>query len=152
MRRGGLCVDVACGLGEESLWAAREGFDVVALDISDVAISGLNTAALEFGVRDKIDTRVWNISDGLPAHLAGRCSLVICTRFRDPDVYQQLAYMAAPTGLIAITVLSEVGATVDPGPYHATPGELVCAFRDLDVEILRTREADGEATLVARRY
>jgi 2-polyprenyl-3-methyl-5-hydroxy-6-metoxy-1,4-benzoquinol methylase len=151
LRRGGTCLDVACGLGEQSLWAAREGFAVVALDASEVAITALNSAAVSLGVRDRIESHVVDLDEGLPAELAGTCSLVICQRFRDPRLYEQLVFMAKPGGAVVVTVLSRVGHPEVPGPFHAPPGELVCAFREFDVEILRSVEADGEATLVARR-
>ncbi|HEY5663727.1 MAG TPA: methyltransferase domain-containing protein [Ilumatobacter sp.] len=151
LRRGGRCLDVACGLGEQALWAARQGFDVVALDASGAAITALNSAAVRLGLRDRIDTRVVDLDDGLPADLAGECALVICQRFRDPALYEHLVYMLQPGGVLVITVLSRVGLDGTPGPFHAPPGELVVAFGHLDVDIVRSIEADGEATLVARR-
>ena len=149
--RGGRCLDVACGLGEQSIWAAQNGFEVVALDTSDVAITALNTAAIAAGVREHVDTRVVDLDDGLPPEFAGSCALVISQRFRDPALYDQLVYMLAPGGVLVITVLSAVGLVGEPGPFHAPPGDLVCAFRSLDVDILRSVELEGEATLVARR-
>jgi 2-polyprenyl-3-methyl-5-hydroxy-6-metoxy-1,4-benzoquinol methylase len=151
LRRGGRCLDVACGLGAQSLWAAQQGYDVVALDASEVAITALNTEAVNLGVRDRIETRVHDLDDGLPADLAGSCSLVVCQRFRDPVLYEQLVYMLQPEGVLVVTVQSTVGRTGDRGRFRATPGELIDAFRELDVDILRSLEADGEATLVARR-
>ena len=151
LARGGRCLDVACGLGEQSLWAAQEGFDVVAVDVSDTAITALNSAALVAGLRDRIDTRVVDLDDGLPMELFGAFSLVICQRFRDPELYEQLVYTAEPGGVIVVTVLSHVGASGEPGPFHAAAGDLVCAFRQYDVDVLRSVELDGEATLVARR-
>jgi len=147
----GLCLDVACGLGERTLWAARNGFEVIAIDASEVAITALNSAAVRLGLRDRIDSRVVDLHGGLPTDAAGRCSLVICQRFRDPDLYEQFVYMLAPGGVLVVTVLSQVGLTGDAGEFHARPGELVDAFRDLDVTIERHVELDGEATLVARR-
>lgn len=149
--RSGRCLDVACGLGEQSLWAALQGYDVVALDGSEVAITALNSAAVRLGVRDRIDSRVVDLDAGLPAELASQCSLVICQRFRDPALYEQLVYMLGPGGVLVITVLSVVGATGEVGPHHAPAGELVCRFREFDVAIERSVELDGEATLVARR-
>jgi SAM-dependent methyltransferase len=146
----GRCLDVACGLGEQSIWAAQQGYDVVAIDASDVAITALNSAALRYGVRDRIDSRVVDLDQGLPTELADSCALVICQRFRDPKLYEQLVYMLARDGALVITVLSQVGAA-EVGPFHAPPGDLVCAFRNFDVDILRNVELDGEATLVARR-
>ena len=149
--RGGPCLDVACGLGAQSLWAAEQGYHVVAIDASDVAITALNSAAVQRGVRDRIETRVVDLDEGLPTDIANDCSLVICQRFRDPRLYEQLVYMLRPGGVLVITVLSAVGLDDLPGPFHARPGELVDAFRDLDVRVERHVELDGEATLVARR-
>ncbi len=151
MARGGLCLDIACGLGEKTMWAAQNGFEVVALDVSEVAITVLNTAAMKAGVRDRITSRVYDLDRGLPADYAGQCALVICERYRDPSLYPQIAYMAAPGGIVTVTVLSQVGYDGTPGRHHAPPGELVMAFRDLDLEIVGSIEADGLATLVARR-
>jgi len=151
LRRGGRCLDVACGLGEQSIWAAQQGFDVIALDASDVAITALNGAALLAGVRDRIDSRVVDLDAGFPTEWASSCALVICQRFRDPDLYEQLVYMLEPGGVLVITVLSQVGLDGEPGPFHAPAGDLVCAFRQFDADVLRSVELDGEATLVARR-
>ena len=149
--RTGICLDVACGLGEQSLWAAQQGYHVVAIDGSDVAITALNSAAMSLGVRDRIDSRVVDLDEGLPADVGNACSLVICRRFRDPRLYEQLVLMLQPGGVLVITVLSSVGLDGPPGPFHAPAGDLVCAFRELDVDIARSVELDGESTLVARR-
>ncbi len=151
LQRGGRCLDVACGLGEQTIWAARQGFHVVAIDASDVAITALNSAAMSAGVRERIDSRVVDLDEGFPTELASSCSLVICQRFRNPDLYEQLVYMLEPGGVLVITVLSHVGLDGEPGPFHAPPGDLVCAFRQFDVDVVRSVELDGEATLVARR-
>ena len=147
----GRCLDVACGLGEQSLWAAQNGFEVIAVDASDVAITALNSAAVQLGVRDRIDSRVVDLDEGLPTDAANDCALVICQRFRAPHLYEQLVYMLEVRGVLVITVLSQVGLDGEAGPFHAPPGELVEAFRGLDVTIERHVELDGEATLVARR-
>jgi SAM-dependent methyltransferase len=144
----GRCLDVACGLGEQALWAASLGFDVVALDASPVAIASLRSAATERGLT--LDARVVDLDEGLPPDVAGRCALVVCQRFRDPALYPQLVRALAPGGVLVIIVLSQVGAA-SPGPFHAPPGDLSGGFGASGLEILRHDEADGEATLVARR-
>ncbi len=148
---GGLCLDVACGLGEQSVWAALNGFDVIALDAASTAIAATQRFAADHGVADLVDARVHDLDEGLPADLAGECSLVVCQRFRDVGLYGQLADALAPDGVLVITVLSRVGHAGEPGPHHADPGELSIAFSQLDVDIVSHHEANGEATLVARR-
>ena len=88
--------------------------------------------------------------EGLPSDVGSSCALVVCERFRDPNLYEHLVYMLEPGGVLVITVLSQVGLDGEAGPHHAPPGELVDAFREYDVVIERHVELDGEATLVAR--
>jgi SAM-dependent methyltransferase len=147
----GRCLDIACGLGEQSLWAASLGFDVVSLDVSAVAIEALRAAAHSRGLGDRIDARIVDLDRGLPADVNGDCALVICQRYRDPALYPAIADSAVVGGLIVVTVLSRVGLIGEAGSFHAAPGELLDAFRRLDVEILRSVEGEGEATVVARR-
>ncbi|MBD3647070.1 MAG: methyltransferase domain-containing protein, partial [Pseudomonadales bacterium] len=52
----GRCLDVACGLGGNSLWLAKQGLEVDAWDISEVAIEKLNRFAEQQGL--SIKTRV----------------------------------------------------------------------------------------------
>ena len=144
----GRCVDVACGLGEQALWAAQAGYDVVALDASPVAIASLRAAAAERGLT--VDARVVDLDDGLPGDVSHGCALVVCQRFRDPRLYGALASALAPGGVLVVTVLSQVGAA-SPGPFHAPPGDLLAGFAAAGLDVLRHHEGAGEATLVARR-
>jgi SAM-dependent methyltransferase len=146
-----VCLDIACGTGEQAIWAARLGYRVVALDVSAVALAALAEAADREHLGGLIDARVVDLDAGLPIDVRGRCSLVICQRFRDPKLYPAIVDAARPSGVIVVTVLSRVGLASGAGAFHAAPGELDEAFGALDVEIVRSIEADGEATLVARR-
>ena len=148
--RGGRCLDVACGLGEQSLWAAEHGFDVIALDASVTAIAALRAAAVVAGVAGRIEARVVDLDGGLPPDVGGTCAMVICQRFRDVCLYPALVDALVPGGVLVITVLSQVGAAA-AGPYHAPPGDLTDGFADLPVDVLLAGEGGGEATLVARR-
>lgn len=147
----GLCLDVACGLGEQAVWAALNGYAVIALDVSPAAIAAVREAAVLHGVDDLLDAHVSDLDHGLPDQLSDACDLVICQRYRDPKLYRSLVESTRPGGMIVVTVLSCVGLTGEGGEFHAPAGELVDAFRKLDVEIVRSIESDGEATLVARR-
>lgn len=148
---GGLCLDVACGLGEQAVWAAQNGFEVVALDASEVAVAATRRSAGLHDVAALVDARVHDLDDGLPDDVIGECDLVVCQRFRDPHLYPQLVAALAPDGVVVVTVLSVIGVDGEPGKFHAPPGDLVLAFKDFAVDIISHVEAKGEATLVARR-
>jgi SAM-dependent methyltransferase len=143
----GVAIDIACGLGSQSLWLAQRGLDVVALDVSPIAIEALRSAAHAAGLADRIDARVTDLDNGLPAEPA-TADVIVCQRFRQPSIYAQIAERLVVGGVAVVTILSEVGAE-SPGPFHAPPGELVAAFEEFD--ILDAHEGEGVATIVARR-
>jgi SAM-dependent methyltransferase len=143
----GRCVDVACGPGSVALWLAGRGADVVALDVSGVAIDLLRRAASR--TSSVVDARVVDLDDGLPDDLVD-LDLVVCQRFRDPSLYGQLVARLRPGGVALVTVLSAVGAA-EPGPFHAPAGELRAAFSVDGCELLYDAEGDGVAHAVVRR-
>lgn len=144
-------LDVACGLGEQAVWAAQQGVSVVAIDVSPTAIECLQASAALHQVAHLIDAQVVDLDEGLPGAL-GEFDVVVCQRFRSPVLYPGLVDAALRGGLIIVTVLSEVGVPEqNRGEFHAKAGELVDAFRDLDVEIAESTESQGEATIVVRR-
>jgi SAM-dependent methyltransferase len=146
----GRCLDVASGPGAVTLWFARRGLDVTALDASGVAIDLLRGAADAAGVTDRVDALVVDLDDGLPDDL-GSFDVIVCQRFRDPRLYASMIDRLSPGGIVIVTVLSNVG-TVDPGPFHAPAGELSGAFgADERCEIVRSWEGEGVAHVVGRR-
>jgi SAM-dependent methyltransferase len=142
----GVALDVACGRGGVAVWLAQRGLAVDALDVSPVALAAAARLAAAAGVADRCRWLLHDLDDGLPDGCAGPYDVVVCQLFRDPALYPALADALAPGGLLAVTVLSQVGAAA--GPFRAAPGELTSAFRGLSV--LASRESDGEAALLAR--
>ena len=145
---GTRALDVACGTGAATLWLAERGWSVTALDVSPVAVARLRDAAGDAGVAERVDALVVDLDHGLPDGLGG-LDLVVCQRFRDPDVHAGLLGVLAPGGLCAVTVLSESGAD-DPGPFHAPAGELARTFERADLERLAHHEGDGTESIVVR--
>ena len=142
----GRALDVACGRGGIAAWLARRGLLVDAVDVSPVGLAAGARLAAAHGVGDRIRWIAHDLDLGLPASCTGPYDVVVCQCFRDPTSYGALSAALAPGGLLAATVLSEVGSA--PGPFRAPPGELRAAFSEL--EILLDRESDGEASLLAR--
>ncbi|GEL19049.1 class I SAM-dependent methyltransferase [Pseudonocardia asaccharolytica] len=141
---GGRALELACGRGVVAVWLARHGFAVEAVDVSGAGLDAGARLAERHGV-----AVTWieaDLDDGIPEGCRGPYDLVVCQRFRDPRLYPAMAALLRPGGLLAVTVLSQVGD--GSGPFRAAPGELVTAFAGL--EVLVDAEGDGEAHLVAR--
>jgi 2-polyprenyl-3-methyl-5-hydroxy-6-metoxy-1,4-benzoquinol methylase len=141
----GRALDVACGRGAVAVQLAVRGLEVDAVDVSPVALAAGRASAARAGVGVR-----WirhDLDRGLPG--TGPYDVVVCRRFRDPRLYPALAAALAPGGLLVVAVLSVVGGA--PGRFRAAPGELRTAFAAAGLDVLRHREADGEALLVARR-
>lgn len=141
--RTGSALEIACGAGGAAVWLAQRGLDVCAVDVSEIAIGAARALAEQRGAT--VIFEATDLDDGLPS--GGPVDLLLCHKFRDPGRYAQLAARLKPGGLLAICVLSEVGAT--PGRFRAVAGELRSAFAGL--EELAAGEGDGQAWLIARR-
>ena len=146
----GLAVDVACGTGAQSLWLARHGLRVIALDASPVAIDVVSRTAQASDVGSRIDARVLDLDGGLPSDL-GPVDLVVCQRFRAPSLYGAFVRILRPGGIGIVTVVSQVGLGREPGPFHAPPGDLTNAFDLPDVRVLLDVEEAGVASVVFQR-
>lgn len=146
----GRAADIACGAGGQTLWLAERGLVVAAFDVSPVAIEMTTRAAEAAGLGERVTARVHDLDEGLPAGLAA-LDVLVCQRYRAPELYGSMLGALAPGGIAVVTVLSAVGVDVAAGPFHAPPGELVDAFRDAPADVIYHHEAEGQASIVARR-
>lgn len=146
----GRAIDIACGSGAQTLWLAERGLEVVALDVSPVALDLLRAAAAASGYAHRIEGRLSDLDDGLPDDLRD-VDVIVCQRFRGTGLYSQIVDRLRPGGVAVVTVLSAVGLDGAPGPFHASAGELIDAFSRDDVEIVEHTEAAGAASVVVLR-
>ncbi|OMC15368.1 SAM-dependent methyltransferase [Mycobacterium sp. SP-6446] len=140
----GRALDVACGQGLGAVWLACRGLTVWGLDVSPVAITQARDLAERSGVADRCRFDVVDLDDGLPD--GPPVDVVLCHKFRDRRLDAAIIGRLAPGGLLAIAVLSEVGA--EPGPFRAEAGELPAVFAALNV--VAAGEGEGCAWLLAR--
>ncbi|WP_194163514.1 bifunctional 2-polyprenyl-6-hydroxyphenol methylase/3-demethylubiquinol 3-O-methyltransferase UbiG [Mycolicibacterium sp. P1-5] len=143
--RSGEALDLACGFGAASVWLAEHGLTVWGVDVSATAIEQARDLAARHAVAGRCRFSVADLDDGLPQ--GPPAAMILCHRFRDPGVYPAIIDRLAADGVLAISVLSEVGS--EPGPFRAGAGELADAFAGL--QTLAAGEGDGQAWLVARR-
>jgi SAM-dependent methyltransferase len=140
----GYALDLACGQGLGTVWLARRGMDVWGFDVSPMAIGQARDLARRSRVSDRCRFDVVDLDHGLPT--GPPVDAIVCHKFRDRRLDRAIVRRLAPGGLLAISALSEVGAT--PGPFRVAPGELPAVFAELD--LIAAGEGHGEAWLLAR--
>ncbi|OBG86151.1 SAM-dependent methyltransferase [Mycobacterium sp. E802] len=141
----GTALDIACGTGSASVWLARRGLNVRGVDVSPLALGHAGALAARYGVSEKCRFDVVDLDDGLPD--GPPVDVIVCHRFRDPRLYRPMSERLTTGGVLAVCVLSEVGAA--PGRFRAAPGELRDAFGRL--EVIAADEGGGQAWLLARK-
>jgi len=146
----GRALDIAAGTGATSIWLARRGLDVCALEISPAAIDLIGRGARAAGVGSRVETQLVDLDDGLPAELRD-VDVVVCQRFRDVRLYPSIVDALVPGGIGIVTVLSVAGRDGPPGAFHAVAGELREAFDRPDTDVLHHAEGQGIASVVFRR-
>jgi SAM-dependent methyltransferase len=143
--RAGFALDLACGRGASSVWLATLGLEVCGVDVSPVAVDRARHLAAHCEVSARCRFQVADLDLGLPA--SPPAEVVLCHMFRDRSLYRPSIERLKEGGLLAIAVLSEVGA--QPGPFRACAGELKAAFEELSV--IADGEGEGRAWLLARK-
>ena len=135
---GRTALDLACGRGRNTLHLATLGFDVHAIDVSDIAIQQATHRA------NRMDLHVrWVVHDleqGIP--LRGPYDLILMIRYVDNTLLSKAVRLLAPRGKILVEehLVSdeEVTGPADPR-FRVLPGSVQQILCDLDIE----REFEG---------
>lgn len=150
-------LDVACGDGSDARMLAEIGFEVVALDVSDVAVNAVRAGAERLGLA--IDARAVDLErEPLPAE---SYDVIICMNYLQRDLFGAFAGALAPAGLllyetVARSHVEELGRPFNPA-YVLERNELLHAFEGLYVRrylegiVERGAETRGVAALLAQR-
>jgi 2-polyprenyl-3-methyl-5-hydroxy-6-metoxy-1,4-benzoquinol methylase len=150
-------LDVACGDGRNARHLAELGFRVDAVDVSDVAIEALRSAAGETGLA--VEARIVDLERDAPA--VDAYDVVICMNYLQRDLFGRLRDALRPGGVliyetVARAHVEELGKRFNPA-YVLGRNELLRAFAGLHVRHYREGiaqrggELRGVASLVAQR-
>ncbi|HWG62548.1 MAG TPA: class I SAM-dependent methyltransferase [Streptosporangiaceae bacterium] len=94
----GPVAELACGVSGSALLAAEAGRDVIAVDISDIALEVLAGEAQRRGLRNRLmlvqaDLADWRVRPGC-------CALVLCTGYWDRNVFAAAAAGVTRGGVV----------------------------------------------------
>ena len=154
----GIALDLACGLGANSLFLAARGLEVHAWDISEVAVSHLAEQANSLGLN--IQTSAMNITAAaLPIN---SYDLVVTSHYLDRSLPPAILQATRPGGLICYQTFT-AEKQVDMGPsnpmFLLQPDELqsfvpdceILAFKDESYNTDRNDPLAGRAFIIARK-
>ncbi|WP_326689572.1 class I SAM-dependent methyltransferase [Streptomyces sp. NBC_01795] len=145
----GTALDLGCGEGGDAIWLAGRGWQVKAVDISDVALTRAARHAADAGVRERI---VWERHDLGASFPQGTYDLVSAQFLYSPGdmprerILRDAAAAVAPGGVLLIVGHAgrpswEEGAD-HPDVHFPTPEEVLAGLRlaDGEWEVLRADE------------
>lgn len=131
----GLALDVAAGAGRHARWLAARGWQVVAVDFSDVALRRAKAAGVHPIVADV---------HSLPLPPAA-FDLIVATFFHPrpaerPTLYPKLAQALAPGGTLVLVTYER--GQIDPDFLMDVP-ETAAALRALGLDVVRQDQGDA---------
>lgn len=138
----GVAMDLACGLGANSLFLANAGLSVISRDISPVAISKLTAEAAEQGL--DIDARVADLEQELPEKLS--LDVLVVTHFLAREMAPALMAALRPGGLLFYqTYCRDKVSPQGPGnpDYLLADNELLSLFAGLNLRVYREESLLG---------
>ena len=159
----GKALDLACGLGRNSFFLAELGFEVDAIDISDVAIQWLEE---QVGLEDQVDRRKLAItprqddieSCDLPVD---GYQVIVCFNFLERSIFPKLVDSLALGGLLLFETFThdhiDVLKKKFPRDFALKIGELRHSFPALETlayreEVVSERGSEAAvASIVARK-
>lgn len=147
----GSALDVAAGAGRISVWLARRGLAVTAVDVSPVGLALARETARDEGVR--IDTVVRDLErEALPE---GPFQIVACFHYRQRDLFPSIRSRLAPGGFVIaeLATIRNLERNAKPSRrWLAEPNELLRGLEGLELVYYREGWLGGmhRARLVAR--
>ena len=156
----GHALDIACGLGANSIFLAGMGLHVDAWDISDVVIEKLRNKNADGTIHPTIQARVVDISPGSLRPEA--YDVIINTHYLDRTLAPAMIDALKPGGVIFFQTFSSE-KTIDTGPsnpdYLLQKNELKILFGELEVLAYQDQGTStdpdnplaGQAYIVARK-
>ncbi|MFI5780596.1 class I SAM-dependent methyltransferase [Nocardia sp. NPDC051570] len=149
----GRALDLGAGEGGDSVWLAERGWQVTAVDITEIALARLRAAAAERGVGERIRAERYDLATDFPT---GAFDLVSAQFFQSPvelprfDILRKAAHALAPGGLLLIVDHGAMPPWARNAHHHAdfpAPREVYEGL-GLDetqwhAEVLESRERDA---------
>ncbi|MCE7791240.1 methyltransferase domain-containing protein [Salipaludibacillus sp. CUR1] len=149
---GGTAVDLACGLGANSVFLAKLNYKVSAVDISDVAVSHVKeladkeNLAIDAFTRDLTNLKQSDMEEN-------SADLAVITYYLDRLIFPYIKSIIKKNGFIFIETyyVSPAGNSKVSDNYKLQPGELLSEFKNWHILFYEENEHEGRQTILARK-
>jgi len=150
---GGFALDLACGLGGNSIFLAGQGYEVKAVDLSVTAINFVVDQAEKLGL--KVDASVRNLSDFSRLPFAqNSIDLVVISYYLDRQLFTYTNDLIKEGGYFFIETYFDSPNIRDrkvSGEFMLRPQELLDEFRGWQVLYFEENELEGRQTIFCRK-
>ncbi|MGA9226170.1 MAG: methyltransferase domain-containing protein, partial [Mesobacillus sp.] len=151
--RGGAALDIACGLGGNSFFLAENGFNVTAVDISEVAINYVKEKAVSNGLQ--IKSLAADLSNPVSTLFRKSYDLVLITYFLDRALFPKVKGMVKDKGFFFMETFyrtMEGGNQAISEKYKLESNELLKEFKDWKILYFEENEQEGRQTIFCQKY
>ncbi|MFI2651092.1 class I SAM-dependent methyltransferase [Micromonospora fulviviridis] len=149
----GIALDLGCAQGADALWLARRGWEVTAVDVSEVALERARENAAEAELADRITFEQHDLAVSFPA---GRFDLVSAQFLHSPiagpgereRILRRAAEAVAPGGHLLVVSHQSVPAWHPGMPEGLTEHPLNLTVPTPEKNIAALHLADGEWDMI----
>jgi len=148
---GAHALDLACGLGKNTLYLARKGFDVLAVDGSSVGLAHLDEAAKALGVAANIHTQQADLDEYHPGE--AKFDLIVVVRYLNRALFPMIQLALKPGGILLYKTFNHNVLKSRPAfnvDFTITPEALLDAFAGLQL-ISQHCDDDRYSFVLARK-
>jgi tellurite methyltransferase len=150
---GGTALDLACGLGANSLFLASRDYQVQAKDISDVAIQHIQVQAEKYNLN--VNSEVCDLTDLSKLH--GNNSpfdLVVMTYYLDRSLFPIHNKLVKENGYFFMETYYQTPQRENQKVskhFQLQPNELLTVFKDWSVLFFEENEQEGRQTIFCQK-
>lgn len=146
----GPVLDLACGLGQNALWLARQGFEVTAVDASTEAVRRARTEAARRGLTVCFRAVRLHPNEPLPSASGGLWAGIVVFHFLDRELFQAIEMALKPSGFLTYKThlrhpLRAPSTRPRSPAYLLESGELLRAFPRLHPVAYQEWATEGQA-------
>ena len=145
---GRTAIDFASGLGGNSFYLAKLGYDMTAIDISDVAINYLKEQAAARKLN--ITAQVADLTKERTALTSRKYDLAVMTYYLDRSLFPLLKQVLNADGYLFFETFYKNGPTINKqvsSQYKLESNELLNQFREWKILFFEENEQEGRQTI-----